>query len=93
MMSRITNCSVDECSYNTNQTCHARAITVGDGVHARCDTFFKNSLFGGTKDQIGSVGACKVPSCRYNENLECQAEAVQVGYHMDQPDCMTFTKR
>ncbi len=95
MMPPINSCVVTECAYNTDQTCHAKAITVGDGVgtHAMCDTFFKTTMFGGAKDQIGGVGACKVAACRYNEDLECQSESIKIGYHRDHPDCVTFAKR
>jgi len=29
----VSECSVTECAYNLNSDCHARAITIGDGVH------------------------------------------------------------
>ena len=93
MMARISSCAVSECAYNTDQKCHAKAITVGDGVHAMCDTYFKTSMFGGAKDQIADVGACKVSACRYNEDLECQSKSIQVNYHEGHPDCITFAKR
>ncbi|MEW5943760.1 MAG: DUF1540 domain-containing protein [Pseudomonadota bacterium] len=95
LMPQVSSCAVEECAYNTHSICHAMAITIGDGVgvHAMCDTFFRTSLFGGAKDQVGGVGACKVSACRFNEDLECMAESVQVGYDRDHADCLTFAKR
>jgi hypothetical protein len=93
MVGHISSCAVTECAYNTDKMCHAKAITVGDGVHAMCDTYFKASVHGGIKDQTGEVGACKVSACRFNTDLECQANSIQVSYHKDHPDCITFARR
>ncbi len=40
-MPKVSECSVDSCAYNTQKSCHAIAITVGDpGGDPACDTFF-----------------------------------------------------
>lgn len=89
----ITECAVDACSYNRDRTCHALAITVGDAIHAHCDTFFHTSFKGGDPAAIGHVGACKMSDCRYNTDLECQAPGIAVGYRQDDADCLTYTAR
>ena len=93
-MPNVQACDVRACAYNVDETCHARAITVGDGVHAACDTFFFSNLHtrSNTAHKAG-VGACKVTACRYNSDLECSAEAIRVGIHDSHADCMTFTTR
>jgi hypothetical protein len=37
-MPDVDGCDATECAYNMKGDCHARAITVGDGVHPGCDT-------------------------------------------------------
>ena len=89
-MAKILKCEVSDCSYNVEQICHALAITVGDGVHPRCDTFFRSGVKGGDMSCIGGVGACRVSSCTYNNSLECRALEICVGYQGDEVDCLTF---
>lgn len=96
MMLDIPNvqvCDVLSCAYNVEQSCHARAITVGGGIHAACDTFFVAD--GHTRDtsHTAGVGACKVTVCRYNADLECSAEAIRVSVHDNHADCVTFSPR
>ena len=67
-MPKIERCRVTECCYNTDEMCHAMAITVGGPVDRKCDTFLRDSTKGGTP-AIGLVGACKVASCKYNKAL------------------------
>nr|WP_245651840.1 DUF1540 domain-containing protein [Streptosporangium amethystogenes] len=43
----VNACEVDACAYNTDRSCHALAITVGDVRHAHCDTYFKAPAKGG----------------------------------------------
>ncbi len=92
-MPNILDCSVQECSYNTNKACHAMAITVGDTNCAMCDTYFKSSSKGGAQDINGSVGACKENDCKFNNSLECQAPGIHVSSHMGHADCSTFNRR
>ena len=81
----ITACAEGGCAYNVGGECHAKAITIGDGAIADCDTYL------GAKDHVrnqhrSGVGACKVSKCRHNDDLECHAPSVEVGRH----DCLTF---
>ena len=92
-MTNVQECDVQSCAYNVDESCHARAITVGDGIHAACDTFFVSSLHTRATSNNAGVGACKVTDCRYNSDLECSAEAIHVGFHDNHADCMTFTPR
>ena len=38
-MSMVMKCEVNDCAYNMDNCCHAIAITIGDSMHPRCDTF------------------------------------------------------
>ena len=87
-------CEVKSCAYNNGgQTCHARAITIGDGIHAACDTFFVSDRHTRNTSDMAGVGACKVTSCRHNSDLECSAETIRVGLHDSHADCLTFAPR
>jgi hypothetical protein len=92
-MSNVQSCDVRACAYNVDEACHARAITVGDGLHAACDTFFFSNLHTRNTSHQAVVGACKVTACRHNSDLECSAETIHVGMHDKHADCMTFTPR
>ena len=86
----IRTCSMTECAYNHDQSCHARAITIGDGTHPGCDTFFKCGSHCGANHMAG-VGACKVACCKHNTDLECQASEIMVGMDQRGAVCSTFT--
>ena len=94
-MCSVSECEIVECAYNMDKACHAMAITIGDGVHPMCDTFFKSSTHGGVKNQTAGVGACKVSACCHNMDFECEAESIHVGYcgGHSHGDCMTFAAR
>jgi hypothetical protein len=69
-MVKIERCRVTECCYNTDEMCHAMAITFGDaGDHPKCDTYCDLMTKGGDLSAIGAVGACQVSECRYNQSL------------------------
>lgn len=89
-MPLVAACSATRCAYNVNTACHARAITIGDGVHPGCDTFLAGS--GHTKEskRMAGIGACKVSSCKFNEDLECVTDSIRVGLISDKVNCMTF---
>jgi hypothetical protein len=88
----VEQCTVTDCAYNVERTCHARAITVGDGLHPGCDTFFRTS--GHThQGQRAGVGACKVTGCTFNDDFECMAESISVGRDGDDVHCLTYTAR
>ncbi len=91
-MVKIINCSVSECAYNQNDTCHAMAITVGGGPDHRCDTFFSAAAMGGFPETTGGVGACRTAACMYNQNLECSASGIRVGREGEEIDCLTFAE-
>jgi hypothetical protein len=90
-MSKVEECSVSDCAYNTNDECHALAITIGEQPSTpMCDTFFKASSHGGDKEATAGVGACKSYACSHNQSYECMASSIRVGIHDNQPDCLTF---
>ena len=86
----VAGCAVRCCAYNVGGACRARAITVGDTVHAACDTFIEARHHVRRATHDAGVGACKVTSCRYNVDFECEAGAIRVGSHDDHADCLTF---
>ncbi len=88
-MPQVRGCRVIECLYNRGERCHARAITVGDSGHPRCDTFTKSSSHVVAVPSAG-VGACKVSVCKYNGDFECQAGNVTLDRCGDHADCTTF---
>lgn len=89
----VANCSVDECTYNRAHRCHARAITVGDGVHPGCDTFFSAGSHTQDVSHIAGVGACKVGSCIHNDDYGCGADQIDVGRRGSNIKCLTFVRR
>lgn len=89
----VSECGVEACSYNRDRACHALAITVGNALHAHCDTFFHTSSKGGDPAAIGHVGACKMSDCTHNIDLECQAPEIVVGHRQDEADCLTYAPR
>ena len=89
----VDACSVGNCAYNVKDRCHAKAITIGDGVHPGCDTsFLKSSRHAKDTSIIAGVGACKVLDCSYNNDLECSASSINVGMEGDSINCLTYTK-
>ena len=92
-MSMVMKCEVNDCAYNMDNCCHTIAITIGDGIHPRCDTFCQSTMKGGDTNKTAGVGACKVLSCKYNTRFECQAPGISVGYYGQDPDCLTFESR
>ncbi|MDV6345815.1 DUF1540 domain-containing protein [Nitrosomonas sp. Is37] len=89
----VSECSVIECAYNLKRNCHARAITIGDGVHPSCDTFFINKNHTKAAMRAAGVGACKVAACKFNDDFECMTENIQVGRSTDEISCLTFAMR
>lgn len=90
----VHGCAASDCAYNVGSECHAKAITVGDGVHPGCDTYLDGIAGGHTHvDSIAGVGACKVTGCAFNDDLECAAQSVSVGVQEGMASCMTYTER
>ncbi len=88
-MPSVSACAIGECAYNINKSCHAVAITIGDGVHPLCDTYFSSMTNAASKETAG-VGACKVSICRYNKTFKCGATDIQIGKLSNQAACLTF---
>lgn len=89
----VTQCKISECAYNVGDNCHARAITIGDGVHPGCDTYFKGKSHIHKAERTAGIGACKVAGCKFNDDLECMTDAVKVGMVKNQVSCMTYMAR
>jgi hypothetical protein len=91
-MPDVDACDARDCAYNKEGNCHARAITVGDGVHPGCDTFLQSQEHSRRAEGAG-VGACKVKACKHNDDFECQAGSIRVGRRSGTIECLTFTSR
>ena len=89
-MSKVMECEVIECAYNMDNHCCTMAITIGDELHPRCDTFCRSIMRGGSTSCAAGVGACKISPCTYNNSLECAAPGIFIGYKGQEPDCLTF---
>lgn len=89
----VAACSATDCSYNQESRCHARAITIGDGIHPGCDTYFMDNGHVHEKSRDAGIGACKVTQCHYNEDLECMTDMINVGRSGPDVSCMTFAAR
>ncbi len=93
-MAKVYRCEVSECSYNFQNQCHARAITVScGGARPMCETFCSSSIRGGDRNFLAGVGACKCAECIFNTALECRSPEIKVGRQDDQIDCLTFRPR
>jgi len=92
-MPLIRECDVSQCIYNLNAACHAKAITVGDGVMPGCDTFMKGSAHVKNSTIHAGVGACKVSICSFNTDFECFAEGISVAGQGEMIHCMTYVPR
>jgi hypothetical protein len=88
-MPGVASCAVRQCAYNLEGACHAKAITVGDGVHPGCDTYLRSRRHTEAHTAAG-VGACKVQNCRHNRDLECSAPEVRVDRRGGTPVCVTY---
>lgn len=88
----VSACAVTRCAYNGAGSCHAQAITVGDGDHPACDAYFPATQHVKSQNIRAGVGACSVSSCRYNTDYKCGADAIHVGVHADHADCLTFER-
>ena len=89
----VSRCDVNQCGYNTNNSCHAKAITIGDSTTPGCDTFMDIKRHSQRLKRISGVGACKTNTCQFNNDFECIAENVTVGYSNGDIRCLTFCSR
>lgn len=90
-VSIVEQCSINECAYNENARCHAKAITIGDGEIPHCDTLFRKGPQIHYTESVAGVGACKVGNCIHNDKLECGAPSISVGLMDGDVQCLTFT--
>ncbi|ALP54864.1 hypothetical protein Tel_12515 [Candidatus Tenderia electrophaga] len=86
----VRACDESRCAYNVEQSCHARAVTIGDDDKPMCDTFFSSSRHAHNTKQTAGVGACKISGCRHNDDFECQADHIDIQTPNGQARCMTF---
>jgi len=86
----VKECAASDCVYNTNSSCHARAISIGDSMHPDCDTFMAGVRHAKSVNQIAGIGACKTAGCKFNNDLECMAESIQVRMVKNKANCATF---
>ena len=91
-MPEVKKCNVENCAYNKDSLCHARAITVGDAKQHLCDTMMASDIHTKRQDTAG-VGACRSTGCMHNEDFECQADDINVILSGDQALCGTFEEK
>lgn len=89
----VSKCEIRNCSYNVNNNCHAKAITIGDESNPGCDTFFDTATHNRETKRMAGVGACKVSECQYNDDFECTAESISVGVAKGKINCLTFASK
>jgi len=89
----VSACFVGECAYNAHGGCHARAITIGNGVHPGCDTCLTATPHARSTERRAGVGACKMSACWHNDDYACTAEKIAVGHGAEGACCLTFQQR
>lgn len=89
----VSECAATECAYNINKDCHARAITIGDGIHPGCDTFLPSSKKAKGGGRTAGIGACKTTNCKFNEGLECMTDSISVCHVQNKVSCTTYSAR
>lgn len=92
-MPAVRTCDVTNCTYNKQNRCSARAITIGDTKTPNCDTFVSDGNHTRTQMSAAGVGACKVRGCKYNDDYECMADSIDVTMKDGQTWCNTYTER
>ena len=90
----VNQCTVASCVFNSNDQCHALAITIDEPSPANCETYKprSGSETGGIETQVANIGACKATSCVHNKDLMCHAEKVKISMKDDQVSCMTYSE-
>lgn len=89
-MPQVKKCDVDSCAYNSNQLCHAKAITIGDDSVPNCDTYVSGHSQTSMIKIVAGVGACKVVGCKFNKDYECTGDAVEIGRVGSSIRCLTY---
>lgn len=92
-MPLVSKCDITKCGYNVNNSCNAKAITIGDGSNPGCDTYLNTSLHCREANHAAGVGACKVNVCKHNVDFECTANNVSVGMNEGKINCLTFATK
>ena len=92
-MPAVIQCEISDCAYNAESRCHAKAITIGDGMTPSCDTVLCNSAAVHDLGVRAGVGACKVSGCQHNDDLECAADGIMVGLTDSGIRCLTYLAR
>ena len=88
----ISACTVTACSFNSEESCNAGAITVaGTPDHAECGTCISLDVRGGLPTASAHVGACQRVECTHNKDLLCSADSVEIGSGADTADCLTYS--
>ncbi len=91
-MTRISGCSMAQCTFNQGNQCRTPGITVGP--HAECSTYtYSNPSKGGRPEVKGGIGACLASDCNFNEKLECCAPGIDVQDHSLHADCKTYRQK
>lgn len=85
----VMTCHAEECSYNTQDECHAPAVEFGD-LHAKCDMFTTAPVT--IAEMPATVQDCLVSDCHFNNELLCHASGVTVATHTDHADCVTYRR-
>ncbi len=65
-MPQVAICSVAKCVYNQDESCHAKAITIGDPAEPACDTFESSAIHAKNTRLLAGVGACKASACGFH---------------------------
>ncbi len=99
-------CQAQDCTYNAESKCNARAIRVGvTGQQTFCDTYARADAFSAVEifdmnaadTEFGAMGApriaCSVTQCAYNQSFRCRAHGVHIGPPHDALVCNCRTYR
>ena len=89
-MPLVLECPAGDCAFNSNNACHAGAVTVGDGLTPICDSFVASTRHPAGARNSG-VGPCKVSACAFNSAFTCGAESVAMGEAGETARCLTFS--
>lgn len=89
----VAQCTMIDCAYNMERSCHAKAITIGDNEAPNCDTLCCGSAHVHAQEIHAAVGACKVSTCSFNDDLECTAAQISVGRMNNSVGCLTYAMR
>lgn len=82
------NCSVCNCSHNSNNTCYANRINVAgkgakNSIDTCCGSFLDEKLYSNLTNNTNEDGnctalVCNVDTCAHNENSMCVLDNISV---------------